>query len=262
MSDDPGNAGPRRRRSRRLRRSGIGVVAGGVTLALLSVTGVLAVFTDTATHGTNTVGSREMKMPIDLKLNTSTSNDGGVCANTVDNLTTPAYNHTTLDLSFPVQSFTEWHRLCLRNEGRVGAQVTIHAVDFAQGETACSGAEAQVDTTCGRVGLRALPGELQDVLDVQFSTGLFSSGGCGNGSVADATATWAALQSTAGGHTFVMPTPSTAGTNMCVAFRLVRKDGLTEDDLQRAQTDQISWRFQFRATEIPTLPTGTLPPQT
>ena len=206
------------------------VMLGGVVTAVAG-TGTFAPFTDRATSGPNSVASGARPKAADLKIAYPVS-DYSACRNAattyVDDSTTPG-----LQVADAQPGMDQSTNFCLKNGGASTLTVSSTTVDLVEVDTACTGDEAEVDTTCGNNGL----GELGSVL---FWTMYRVS--CTDGSGPGVF-----------GGSLAAPTPAGLGTLApdeigCFLVYVNYPLNRTADDVQRAQSDTATWKFAFDAT--------------
>jgi hypothetical protein len=208
------------------------VIGLGAVITLVSVNGMFALFTDRATTGANQVSSPPEAASADIQIAAGTrdiSDNTIACGTFAEDLITGIITVTDLAPSDPIGTSAV---VCLRNVGSRSVDLTVSAIELVDSDTACTGDEAVLDTTCGGDG----PGELSAVLTVftfQYDcVGFGSYHGPFN---------LANSQSTAFGLTS-MP----AGTDLCLEFNVVNQ--AQGDMITISQSDTTMWRFAFDAT--------------
>ena len=226
--------GGRRRARRALLAS---VAAFGTVLTLAGTTGVFAVFTDQTTTGTNTWTTSALPRSADLQLATGSLVAGSDpwhvdCGTYADDLESGVVNVTD---AVPGDSFTT-DFLCLKNVGSQTVNVTTSAIDVADLDTACTGDEGAVDTTCGLDVIGAAQvGELSPLVRIGMHVVDCidaNQGGVGLGALADLSNA---------------PVRSLSpGVEVCVRFEVSFDP--TESQAITAQSDTVTWRFAFDGT--------------
>jgi hypothetical protein len=210
------------------------LVVLGSLISLIGSTGLFAALTDTARTGTNSVDSAAEASSADIQLATATADTLTVtCGATFsENLTAgfftvsdvaPGYNNLAL--------------FCIRNVGTHPVSLFGTADELTDLDTACTGDEALYDTTtCGG----DLAGELSDVLMVEYRafdctySAMFNPG---LGSTLRANATTA----------INFDTELAVGATECYAAVIQYPDTTAADAVQAAQSDTVTWRFEFTA---------------
>ena len=207
-------------------------VLGGVVVMLTG--GVLAAFTDTALTGVNRVESGARERPAVLQL----ADYGEGCGEFSDDLTTGLVGASGLQ-----PGEVAGVAFCLRNAGTAPLQVTVRSIEVAGGEAGCTGVEAEVDTSCGE-GI----GELGTVLYLdRFEFDCLGK------------ETLAFTRDEFHGSLKELPlhfgssavTSLSPGQVVCLSYRVFFRDvvnGVTEEAIQRAQSDFVEWRFRFTGT--------------
>jgi hypothetical protein len=194
--------------------------------------GVFAAFTDSVPTGTNSI-TTDKRAPVavlQIALEGVTSSTDCPLATYVNETTTPFFNISDLSTDIGPPSTTYF---CLRNIGSAPLAVVSTVRDLTDTDVDCTGDEKVIDDTCGGDG----PGELSALLRVTY--GLIddcsvptSFGGTQGALDPNPVGIWKSIA---------------PGTFMCGLIRIHRPSG-TEEQLQAAQTDRVTWRFQFDAT--------------
>jgi hypothetical protein len=205
------------------------IVLGVITTALGGF-GVFAAFTDTVPTGTNSLTSAERANVASLQIAIVDGFDVRACSTAVyaHETTTPFYEFTTYGGEIRERIF------CLRNVGTASLTVGSAVRDLTATDPDCTGDEPAVDDTCGKDG----PGELQSVLQVTHAR----IPACDPG---------AAFQLLGGPlDPEVLTDWGTVGPGevACGWVRVRSNLDATEEQLQAAQTDRVTWRFIFTAT--------------
>jgi hypothetical protein len=211
----------------------ISMIVLGLGLAMGSVGGVIAAFTDEALVGPNTFESKALPLATDLKL---APMQNGSCASFNDDLATGLYTVSNLEPNASAQ-FGSLH--CLRNDGSLAANVSYRAFDVVDTELACTGDEAEAgDATCGEGA-----GELSGLVELQIMK--FGTGcpGGGSGSALNMN-TIASLASSP--RSFVTLAPGE-----CIAFGPMYRYSPSEIDGLKAQSDKVAFRLAFNGTTAP-----------
>jgi hypothetical protein len=136
------------------RRSLTTITLMGAVVMTLIAAGVLAIFSDRATTGENTLESPEITSNVDLEL--ATVNEDGSCAGFVDDLTTGMFSAEDV-----LGTGLVWQRVCLRNAGSEATPVALSTLDLVDVDFACTGNESGADDTCGADGVGELSSGLQ-----------------------------------------------------------------------------------------------------
>jgi hypothetical protein len=212
----------------------LSVSALGAALALGSVTGVIAAFTDQATTGSNSVTSAALPKAVNLEIAPRTSSDA--CTTWTDNTATPVYTLANLTAS-PDTKFAG-AAYCLRNTGAVSASVVVKAFDVVDSELDCTGDEADAgDATCGGDGT----GELSPLVELQvMKFGTCPSGGSGT---AFSPRTIAAMAESPSALTTLAP-------GDCAYVSGLYRYNPSQIDGMKAQSDQVTFRLAFLATSV------------
>jgi hypothetical protein len=203
----------------------------GLVTTIIGGFGVFAAFTDRATTGTNTITSGARAAAADLKIaKPSLGPEDCATATYDDNLTSGLFSVSDFQ---PGANRSEF--FCLRNVGTETLSLTSSVIDLVETDIDCTGDEAAVDQTCGAGGV----GELGAILTVGFSN------------IPDCLGSNVTMP-TGGPLLGTSPVTSLgsipAGSTLCGAIFIHASDTATVDDLVRAQTDQVTWRFAFDGT--------------
>ncbi len=208
------------------------VTALGMMVCLLGGTGLFAALSDSASTGTNRVTTNGLPPSADLKLASADHTSAIVCHTFADDLTTGLISETDLA---PGSAGQAW--FCLRNDGSAAmGSMRVIADGLSDVDHDCTGDEQDSgDATCG--GDKA--GELSDVLTV-----LFIQRDCGSGAevYSSAEVNLRANASTP----LALPTPA-AGETMCFQAQISYRIPPQAADVQKAQSDTVTWRFKFTA---------------
>jgi hypothetical protein len=207
--------GPTRRRSTLL-----SIMVLGTLVSLASLIGVFAPFTDRATTGTNSAESGEMERAADLKLALEAN---GSCGAFSDDLTTGIFDVTGLQ-----QGGSEFSsNFCLRNDGSLAVDVSVSGIDLQEVDFACSGDESVFDTTCGADQAGELLAVLRAVIQKIDCSDMFTVF-TNHLAPIDGTGSLGTVQS----H-----------ETICMRASL---DHIGQGDASIvAQTDRVTWRYQF-----------------
>ena len=212
----------------------ISMIVLGLGLAMGSVGGVIAAFTDEALVGPNSFESKALPLATDLKI---AQQQNGACGTFNDDLATGLYVVSNLESAANLQFGSSFY--CLRNDGSLAANVSYRAFNVADTETGCTGDEAEAgDATCGEGA-----GELSGLVELQvmkFGTG------CPGGGSGQATnmSTIASLASTP--KTFLTLAPGE-----CITFSPMYRYAPSEMDGLKAQSDKVAFRLAFNGTTAP-----------
>jgi hypothetical protein len=204
----------------------------GLVTTIIGGFGVFAAFSDRATTGTNSITSLERAAAADLKIATpALGPEDCATATYTDDLTTGLFSVSDFEPGVNRAEF-----FCLRNVGTESLSLLALVIDLAETDVDCTGDEAAAgDTTCGAGGA----GELGAILEVSFANiPNCDSSNLGFGSSGPLLGT---SPVTAMGNI-------AAGTTFCGAIRIRASGTATVEDLIKAQTDRVTWRFAFEGT--------------
>jgi hypothetical protein len=224
------------------RRYLISLSAMGLLVCVLGSTGLFAALSDTARTGQNTIDSAPLAGSAELKIQAGSVVPGPTVgsnaiacssASWVDDLTTGGFNATDVGPGFSTPNAY----YCIQNAGSQAVQLVGNTDSIVNVENGCTGDEELLgDTSCG-VGV----GELGDVISVRWISvdclSLNESGQADRG-MFDNEATPVALGSIAPGEI------------RCFAVGAYYLAATPADAVQRAQSDQIQWRFKFTGTVL------------
>lgn len=226
-------------RSRWLAIAGLGLVA-----SLLPLTGIIAGTTDTAQTGTNSVASRAEPASADIVV--ARAGFGEVdtaagpmwmftCGTFSENLTSPFFAVTDLTrgTSSGPNVDADHYELCVENVGAAPVEVRVFADERVDIDVSCTGDEADHDATCGG----ASGGDLGDAL--LFLVGADPT--C-EGEPSQEPNSLTTLEST--GYLLGSIGP---GGRVCARFSVAYPD-VSNAILQRAQSDEVTWRYVVAAT--------------
>ena len=224
-----------RRRSRWLALAVLGLVA-----SLVPLTGIIAGTTDTAQTGTNSAASRAEPASADIQLALGGPEDPSsavspfACGAYSENLATGFFELTGLTEGggSPPNVDAVHDELCVRNVGAAPVDVRLFAAETTDTELDCTGDEADFDETCGSGA-----GELSQVLLVNVG----ADGSCDGNPTATEAADFATLQATGLLLGSIAP-----GQQLC-AWLVVEYPNVTNEVLQGAQSDHVTWRFVVEA---------------
>lgn len=208
------------------------LIALGSLVCLIGSTGLFAALTDTARTGTNQVDSGQLAGSADIQLATATTEGSAVqCGTFSDDLATALVTASDVQVNWsPIATF-----LCIQNIGSQPVTLSVMVDELVDTDTACTGDEAVYDTTtCGGNQL----GELSTVLGVQYdridcsTSAVISTAALtlkANATEADAAGTLA------------------SGATGCLQIIMSYPSWHTPAEIQMAQSDRATWRFQFIA---------------
>ena len=207
----------------------------GAVVCLLGGTVLFSALQDTARTGTNSAESAALGASADIKLATATPNAANPadidCGTFSENLSSGLFNYTDLTPGF----FSEVTLFCIKNVGSQSVTLSALADELTDVDVACTGDEAaNGDATCG--GDQA--GELSAVLKPGYkSTPCQSSqGGSFPGPLLkDHPTTPVNLGTLA------------AGATGCYMTIVVYPSATPNADVQKAQSDRVTWRIKFSA---------------
>jgi hypothetical protein len=209
-------------------------MALGGLVTLMGAAGIFAVVSDRATTGTNSVSSGAQASTADLKI-APVGADQITCQTFEDGLTTGLFSMADVQPGDPSRT----GRACLKNAGPTTLRVTTSAIDLVDSETGCTGDEqASGDTTCG-TGV----GELSPILQVKIGTSADIPDCSFSGNLG--TRTLASLTTTTVHTADINP-----GAQMCVTFTVQYPATTSASDVQKAQSDSVTWRFAFDGTTL------------
>ena len=212
----------------------LSLIVLGLVVTVIGGTGLFAPFTDTATTGVNSLTSGTRPKAADIQLAWPVAGPTACATATyVEDSTTPG--HTATDIQ---PGFTDEKHFCLRNVGSALVAIAISAIDVVDTDIACTGDEAAAgDTTCG--GDAA--GELSLVIYGNLRT--FN---CDTGAPALVTGLGNLASGMAVSHSSWALDP---GETLCGSVEVIYLTGLpvTVDDTLRAQSDSVTWKYQFTA---------------
>ena len=211
----------------------LSVAVLGALVCVIGSSGLFAALTDTARSGVNSADSAALAASADIRL--ATASFGGdpatvTCGSFGENLSTAVF--AVADAQPRANALDEQY-FCIRNVGSQSVTLAAVADSLADVDTACTGDEAVYDTTCGGDGA----GELSHNLTVTYVVASCATGsGSGSDSSLNANAT-----------TAVALGSLDAGTTGCYQVRLFYPEATATNDVQKAQSDRVTWRFKFTA---------------
>ena len=200
----------------------------GLVVTLIGGTGLFAPFTDRAATGVNSVTSGERPKAADLKLALVASLDECSTATYSDNITTPGISATDAQ-----PGYKQYIYFCLKNAGSAELDVSLNVIDLANVDVDCTGDEAVVDTTCGADGA----GELGSVLH-NYANLFPCDVGAGTNYVGGFLSDLPSIRF------FLLP----AGAVWCGSIETFYPLNRTADEVLRAQTDKVTWKYAFDGT--------------
>jgi hypothetical protein len=208
------------------------VLALGALITALSGAGVVAVFSDTATTGTNEVSSGDRPHFEALQIALADFAPGGFACDVFS-----SDLHTGLFTVANIQpgDLHTAEQVCLRNDHSSPLNLSLGALDLVDTDPYCTNDEASVDTSCGTGG-----GELSRVLAVNY----FRYDGCQS----EMTTTDGQLLSVLASDPMPLGVVD-AGSSVCFEIQLQYNGGALAANQQAAQTDEVTWRFAFTGTE-------------
>jgi hypothetical protein len=219
------------------RRRVLLTIAGlGSVVALLGLTGLIAPFTDRATTGTNSIESGERAKEVDLQLALFDPSMTPFCGPFTDDLATGLISASNVQPGDSTLG-TTGPGVCVKNAGASNASVAITALDVSDVDTACTGDEAAVDTTCGNGGA----GELSPHLVIGFHDAAgFLGGECTAPPPIPGVASPLDVLAATSTQMFALAPGQVACLRSSWAYQPT-----TASDAAVAQTDQATWRFAF-----------------
>lgn len=221
----------------RYRSKWLALVLLGLVASLLPLTGIIAGTSDTAQTGTNSAASRSEPASADIVLARGgyVGADGSFeCGAFTENLTTGFFALTNLTQGDMASANVDAanHELCVKNVGAAPVDVRVFVVERVDDEVSCTGDEADHDQTCGS-GV----GELGDALVLHVGPDL----SCG-GNVGAEGQSFSTLETT--GYLLGSLAP---GQQLCGRLGVFYPN-VSNTILQRAQSDQVTWRYVVEAT--------------
>ena len=213
----------------------ITLVALGLVTTLTGASGVLAAGSDKATTGTNSLATGPIAASVNLQIATW-DRTSGVCGTFADDLATGLF--TLVDRQPSGNSIGPPQSLCIRNAGQGTINVNVSAIEVQSTETACSGDEASVDTSC----VVDQAGELGPLVSTTVSQWASCSANAapGAGGVSGFLATF--------GPASIAPMMG-PGTTVCVAANVIYNPSAA--NAEKGQTDKVTWRYAFDAVPAP-----------
>ena len=206
------------------RRLLITLTAAGSLIVALAGTGLFAALHDTARSGTNQVQTGELPSSADLKVATASTGGPVVCGQFSDDLSSGLFSATFEQGAQSIGAV----QFCLRNEGAQTVALTMGVEDVVDTELGCTGDEAVYDQTCAADLVGELSGVFtQNLYDVNCATGTPTP--IQGATIAAMTATPIDLGSLDSNQTRCFA----IGTLLIAA----------PEQLQAAQTDQVTWRY-------------------
>lgn len=209
------------------------LVVLGTLISLIGSTGLFAALTDTAQTGTNSADSAALAASADIQLATATwdsTNGGYTCGTYAEDLATAVFTLSDLQAGF----WGGHTALCLKNAGSQSVALSVTATELTDVDDACTGDEAEYDTSCGG----GAAGELSPLLRASFS-----EVECATGNGSGSSPFLASLVTT--------PHPLSSavapGGEVCIAMSVMYPTATAADAVQRAQSDSVTWRFVFTA---------------
>jgi hypothetical protein len=230
------------------RRYLISLAVMGALVCALGSTGLFAALTDSARTGTNHVDTAALPGAADLQLATAhvappvVAGQGSsiVCDEPfVEDLTTAGFNATAVTPGFATAK--AWY--CLKNVGSQSVNVAATIDSLSDVDLNCTGDEALYnDVTCGN----QLEGELSSVLNVFYETAV-----CDNYSLPHADTIIQMTTNVGASPDLPWFTGLAPGEHLCIATQVFYPPNKPVDDVQRAQSDSVSWRFKFTGVAQP-----------
>jgi hypothetical protein len=212
----------------------------GVLISLLGGTGLFAALTDTADVGPNHLDTAPLAGSADLKV---AELENGQCLTYQDNLVT----EFILGANFVPGDETS-NQLCIKNVGSQTVSLAVTAVDLVDFDYDCTGDEQEYgDQTCGP-NVPDPVGELSSVIDA-----LFVTVDCGTGAPSGSPF-GSNLHDLVGNPLFISVTGLGSNEVACFDIHLSEPDGQTGypvADLQKAQSDSLTWTFRFTGQATP-----------
>lgn len=211
----------------------VSMMVMGAVVTLLMGAGTFAVFTDRATTGQNSAESKALPRAADIQLAFNVSGSAA-CSDAayVEENASP-----TVSMSNVEPGSRSDTRFCVKNVGSAALDLTTTVIDVSDVDTACTGDEGAVDTTCGADG----QGELGSVLTF-YPSWFPCEGGVGTSGY---------------GGFLSSPQPPVslgslaAGEIRCGVVEVSYGLNRPTNDQLRAQSDTVTWRFAFDGSTAP-----------
>jgi hypothetical protein len=228
----------------------------GLLITILGSTGIFAVFNDQATTGPNNVTSGALPLAADLKIAVADLSTGEYyCDRDLDgqfdapDSTALWLQDLTLTPHFNVANLQpgetrDGQAFCLHNNGSAPLSLSVTALNVIDSETDCTGDESAAgDLDCGvaPAGLPENPGELGGVISVEVDrVDCAPVAGVWNliGGATDAPAGFNA-------YALGVGAPLAPGATTCIITTVRYPSATAFDAQQRAQTDRVTWQFEF-----------------
>lgn len=212
----------------------ITLMALGAVVTLLSTTGVIAVFNDSADTPENSFTTGELAATADIVVGQA---DAALQTESCDVL------GENFDLAFfstggEPGTNTAGPHICIRNVGSGSVALSVLTFDVADTETGCTGDEGAVDTTCGVEGGVAQEGELSSVVSQDFFEEDCATGQDirASGDHVDAL----------GGSGFSLNRTIAPDEEVC--FHVILGYHPAPAAATIAQTDELTWKLRFTGT--------------
>lgn len=212
----------------------VSMMVMGAVVTLLMGAGTFAVFTDRATTGQNSAESKALPRAADIQLAFGVSGPSA-CADAtyVEDNASPTVAMSNVE---PGSRSDTW--FCVKNVGSAALDLATTVIDVSDVDTACTGDEGAVDTSCGANG----QGELGEVLTFYprwFPCDLSPGGASGYGGFLANPEPPVSLGNLAAGEIRCGQVEVAYGLNRPI------------NDQLRAQSDTVTWRFAFDGSTTP-----------
>lgn len=211
----------------------VSMMVMGAVVTLLMGAGTFAVFTDRATTGQNSAESKALPRAADIQLAFGVSGPAACAGATyVEDNASPTVSMSNVEPGS--RSDTSF---CVKNVGSAALALTATVIDVSDVDTACTGDEGAVDTTCGSNA----QGELGEVLTF-YPAWFPCEGGAGTSSY---------------GGFLSSPEPPVslgnlaAGEIRCGVVQVSYGLNRPINDQLKAQSDTVTWRFAFDGSTAP-----------
>lgn len=204
------------------------VAALGAVVCVIGGRVLVAALQDTARTGSNSAESAPLAASADIQLANGTVSGLDIeCGTFSEDLTSGLFAATGVSPGHASNA-----SLCIKNVGSQQVNLSVLADELLDLDFACTGdEEAHGDTTCGADGV----GELSGVLRVNYRVAT-----CEGTNLVDSPVAVLKDNETVPTELGAIP----AGETACYQLSLFYPN-VSDDDVQRAQSDRSTWRFKF-----------------